>query len=78
MRMFYYHHQKDYRKNEQRLQKAAQDLIYKLGKLLKEKGENPKRYQFAVYQKDYKGITIVKKPGGLLLRDFYVAAAKKR
>lgn len=78
MKVFYYHHQKDYKKNEQRLHKATQDLIYKMGKLLEEKGANPKRYRFSVYQKDYNGITILKKPGGLLLRDFYVVAAKKR
>ncbi len=76
MKMFYYHHQKDYRKNEERLQKAAQDLIYKMGKLAAEKGQNPKRYRFNMYQKDYKNITILRKPGWL--RDFYVVAVKKR
>lgn len=76
MKVFYYRYRDDYRKNEERLQKAAQDLIYKMGKTLTEKGENPKKYTFSLYQKDYKGIIIVKNAG--LLRDFYTAAVKKR
>lgn len=76
MKNFYYHHQNDYRKNEERLQKAAQDLISKMGKQLTEKGENPKKYSFHLYQKDYDGIVILKHPG--MLRDFYTVAAKKR
>jgi len=76
MRMFYYHHQKDYKKNEERLQKAAQNLIDKMGKVLTEKGDNPKKYTFSVYQKDYKGIKVVK--GASMLRDFYTVTVKKR
>lgn len=76
MKMFYSTHQKEYRKNEERLQKAAQDLIYKMGALLTEKGEPPEKYKFNVYQKDYTGIKIVKSPG--VLRDFYVIAVKAR
>lgn len=76
MKMFYSTHQKEYRKNEERLQKAAQDLIYKMGALLTEKGELPEKYKFNVYQKDYTGIKIVKSPG--VLRDFYVIAVKAR
>lgn len=76
MRMFYYHHRKDYKKNEERLQKAAQDLIDKMGKVLTEKGDNPKKYTFSVYQKDYKGIKVVKDAS--MLRDFYTVTVKKR
>ncbi|MGC1122077.1 MAG: hypothetical protein WBA22_13385 [Candidatus Methanofastidiosia archaeon] len=76
MKMFYSTHRKEYRKNEERLQKAAQDLILKMGALLTEKGESPEKYKFDVYQKDYKGIEILKSPGWL--RDFYIIAVKKR
>lgn len=76
LKTFYYHHMNDYRKNEERLQIAAQDLINKMGKALEEKGENPGKYTFSVYQKDYKGIQILSKPG--VLRDFYTIAVKKR
>ncbi|MBU7025170.1 MAG: hypothetical protein HXS40_13495 [Theionarchaea archaeon] len=76
MKMFYSTHQKEYRKNEERLQKVAQDLIYKMGALLIEKGEPPERYKFSVYQKDYKNIKIVRSPG--ILRDFYVITVKAR
>jgi len=75
LKMFYYRHQKDYKKNEERLQKSAQDLIYKMGKALSEKDANPKRYSFSVYQRDYKGITVLKKPG--ILKDYYVITVKK-
>lgn len=75
MRMFYYHHMDDYKREAARLQKAAQDLIYKMGKVLTQKGENPRKYAFAMYQKDYKGIRIEKTPG--LLRDFYLISVKK-
>jgi hypothetical protein len=76
MKLFYSTHRKEYRKNEERLQKVAQDLILKMGAMLTEKGESPKRYKFSVYQKDYKGIEILKNPGWL--RDFYIIAVKKR
>jgi hypothetical protein len=51
-------------------------MIIKMGGALKEKGEDPKKYRFSVYQRDYNHITIVRKPD--VLRDFYVIAAKKR
>jgi hypothetical protein len=76
LKVFYYTHQKEYSKQEERLQKAAQDLIFKMGKLLIEKGEPGKKYSFSMYQKDYKGIKILKKPG--VLRDYYTIAVKKR
>ncbi|MBU6996454.1 MAG: hypothetical protein HXS41_07645 [Theionarchaea archaeon] len=76
MKLFYSSHQKEYRKSEERLQKVAQDLILKMGSLLTEKGESPKKYKFSVYQRDYNGIEILKSPG--VLRDFYVIAVKKR
>ncbi len=76
MKDFYYSNRKDYRKNEERLQKAAQSLMNKMGKALKQKEEDPKKYRFSVYQRDYNGIRILKKPGWL--RDFYVIAVKKR
>ncbi|MBU7015710.1 MAG: hypothetical protein HXS52_06295 [Theionarchaea archaeon] len=76
MKMYYSTHRKEYRKNEERLQKVAQDLILKMGSLLTEKMESPKKYRFSVYQRDYKGIEILKSPGWL--RDFYVIAVKKR
>ncbi len=76
MKTFYYRHMNDYRKNEERLQMAAQDLIDKMGHALTEKGDDPKKYVFNVYQKDYKGLKIVKEPSWL--RDFYVVAVKKK
>ncbi len=75
LRMFYSSHRKDYRKNEERLQKAAQDLINKMGKALTEKEDDPRKYAFSVYQKDYKGIKIVKDAG--MLRDFYTVTVTK-
>jgi hypothetical protein len=76
MKDFYSTNRNDYKKNEERLQKAAQSMIIKMGGALKEKGEDPKKYRFSVYQRDYNHITIVRKPD--VLRDFYVIAAKKR
>jgi hypothetical protein len=76
LKMFYYRHQKDYKKNEERLQKAAQSLIDKMGKSLTEKGANPKKYSFTVYQRDYTGITVLKKPN--LLKDYYTIAVKQQ
>jgi hypothetical protein len=76
MKLFYSTHRKEYRKNEERLQKVAQDLILKMGAMLTEKGESPEKYKFNVYQKDYTGIEILKSPGWL--RDFYIIAVKKR
>ncbi len=76
LRTFYYTYRNDYRKHEERLQKAAQDLIYKMGKALTERGDDPRKYAFDVYQKDYKGIKIVKDVS--MLRDFYVVSVKKR
>ncbi|MBU7009312.1 MAG: hypothetical protein HXS46_01375 [Theionarchaea archaeon] len=76
LRMFYYHHRKDYRKHEERLQKAAQDLINKMGEALTEKEENPRKYTFSVYQKDYNGLEIVRDVG--MLRDFYTVTVAKR
>lgn len=76
MKEFYYTHMKEYEKNEQRLQKACQQLIDRMGEALTQKRKDGKKYTFSVYQKDYKGITIVKNPSWL--RDFYVVAVKKR
>jgi hypothetical protein len=76
MKDFYYRHQKDYRKNEERLQKSAQDLIDKMGEALTQKGDDPRKYKFSMYQRDYKGITIVGSPG--MLRDFFMVTVKKR
>lgn len=76
LKVFYYNHQKEYKKQEERLQKAAQDLIFKMGELLTQKGEPAKKYSFSLYQKDYKGIKILKKPG--LLKEYYTVAVKKR
>jgi hypothetical protein len=76
LKMFYYRHQKDYKKNEERLHKAAQDLINKMGKALSEKQAKPQRYSFSVYQRDYRGITVLKKPG--ILKDYYVVSVDKQ
>jgi hypothetical protein len=76
MKAFYYTYRDDYRKNEERLQKAAQDLINKMGKALTQKEEKPEKYRFSVYQKDYNGIKVMRKPGWL--RDFYTVSVKKR
>jgi hypothetical protein len=76
LKMFFYQHKKDYKKNEERLQKAAQNLIDKMGRALKEREENPKKYSFSIYQKDYKGIKVIKDVSWL--RDFYTVTVKKR
>jgi len=58
-------HSEKFRFLRARLREMAQDLINRLGKHIKDRHEDADKYRIDLYNTDYNGIKILKKPGTL-------------
>ena len=67
-------HPKKFRFLRARLRDIAQDLINRLGKHIKNRREDADKYRIDLYNADYEGIKILKKPG--TLRKHYTVVCK--
>ena len=57
-----------------RLKEIAQNLIYRLGRYIRDRGEDAEEYKFDLYNTDYEGIRIVRSPG--LVRKYYTVVCE--
>jgi hypothetical protein len=56
---------------DRNLKEIAQQCIYELARQINSSGQDPKKFKFRIYHKDYSGISIDSKPG--IIRNHYVA-----
>jgi len=67
-------HSEKFRFLRARLRDIAQNLINRLGKHINDRHEDPDKYRIDLYNTDYKGIKILKRPG--TLRKHYTVVCK--
>ena len=68
---FYYASEQTIITNEIDQREVNQVLINQLNEKIRKADENPKKYKLTLYNVDYEGIKVLKKPGWL--REHYVA-----
>ena len=59
-----------FRQNYQQIKAMTQDLLYLLTDTIRKTNENPEKYTISLYNVDYKGIKIIKKP--TRLRKYFI------
>jgi hypothetical protein len=71
IRRVYSEHWGEYEGGRKKVKNFAQGLVWRLQKGMLDKNANPSRYKLTIYIDDYKGVSVLRRPG--ILRDFYVA-----